>query len=71
MSKYENEDFDQNFGSIVGIKFDVMLRVKMPHKPKIAYELVRVHSFMIHLLIAKSLSKQRLFCCVAFLSFQR
>ena len=36
------------FGSNVGKEFGVMLRRKGPHKPEFAYDIVRIHSLMIH-----------------------
>ena len=36
------------FGSHVGDKFGVMLRGKGPHKPKFAYDIVRIHSLVIY-----------------------
>ena len=36
------------FGSIVGNEFGVMLRVKGPHKPEFAYDIVCIHSLMIY-----------------------
>ena len=37
-----------NLGSNVGIEFEVMLRGKGPHKPEVANDIVRMHSFMIY-----------------------
>ena len=34
------------FGSNVGIEFGLMLRGKGPHKPEIAYDIVRIHSLL-------------------------
>ena len=36
------------FGSNVGNEFGAMLRGKGPHKPKFAYDIVRIHSLMIY-----------------------
>ena len=36
-------DIGHIFGSIVGNEFGVMLRGKGPHKPKFAYNIVRIH----------------------------
>ena len=36
------------FGSNVGNEFGVMSRGKGPHKPKFAYDIVRIHSLMIY-----------------------
>ena len=36
------------FGSIVGSDFGLTLTEKRPHKPKIAYDIVRIQSFMIY-----------------------
>ena len=41
-------DLGHIFGSNVGVEFGVMLRGKGPHKPEIAYDLVRIHSLMIY-----------------------
>ena len=41
-------DLGQNFGSNVGNRFGVMLREKAPHIPEYAYDIVRIHSFMIY-----------------------
>ena len=41
-------DLGHVFGSNVGNEFGVMLRGKRPHKPDFAYEIVRIHSFMIY-----------------------
>ena len=41
-------DLGHIFGSNVGDKFGVMLRGKGPQKPKLAYDIVRIHSFMIY-----------------------
>ena len=40
-------DFGNTFGSNVGKEFGVMLRVKGPNKPEIAYDIVRIHCLMI------------------------
>ena len=37
------------FGSIVRNEFGVMLRGKEPHKPEIAFDIVRIHSLMIYI----------------------
>ena len=39
-------DLGHFFGSNVGNEFGVMLRGKGPHKPELAYEIVRIHSLM-------------------------
>ena len=36
------------FGSKGGNEFRVMVRGKGPHKPEFAYDIVRIHSFMIY-----------------------
>ena len=41
-------DLGHIFGSNVGNEFGVMLRKKSPHKPEIAYDIVRIHSLMIY-----------------------
>ena len=41
-------DLGHIFGSNVGKEFGVMLRRKRPHKPEIAYDIVRILSFMIY-----------------------
>ena len=41
-------DLGHIFGSKVGNEFGVMLRGKGPHKPKSAYDIVRIHSLMIY-----------------------
>ena len=41
-------DLEHIFGSNVGIEFGVMLRGKGTHKPKFAYDIVRIHSLMIY-----------------------
>ena len=41
-------DLGHIFGSHVGNEFGVMLRGKRPHKPEIAYDIVRIHSLMIY-----------------------
>ena len=41
-------DLGHIFGSNVGNEFGVMLRGKGPHKPEIAYDIVRIHSLMIY-----------------------
>ena len=41
-------DLGHIFGSNVGNEFGVMLRGKRPHKPKFAYDIVRIHSLMIY-----------------------
>ena len=41
-------DLGHIFGSIVGNEFGVMLIGKGPHKPKFAYDIVRIHSLMIY-----------------------
>ena len=41
-------DLGNLFGSNVGNEFGVMLRGKEPHKPKFAYDIVRIHSLMIY-----------------------
>ena len=43
-----NTDLGHIFGSNVGIDFGVRLRVKGPHKPKFAYDIVRIPSLMIY-----------------------
>ena len=41
-------DLRHIFGLNVGNEFGVMLRGKGPHKPEFAYDIVRIHSFMIY-----------------------
>ena len=41
-------DLGRIFGSNVGNEVGVMLRGKGPHKPKIAYDILRIHSLMIY-----------------------
>ena len=41
-------DLGHIFGSNVDNEFTVMLRGKGPHKPKFAYDIVRIHSLMIY-----------------------
>ena len=41
-------DLGHFFGSKVGNDFGVMLRGKALHKPEFAYDIVRIHSFMIY-----------------------
>ena len=41
-------DLGHTFGIIVGNEFGVMLRGKGPHKPKFAYDIVRIHSLKIY-----------------------
>ena len=41
-------DLGHIFGSNVGNEFGVMLKGKRPHKPEYAYDIVRIHSLMIH-----------------------
>ena len=41
-------DLGHIFGSNVGNEFGVMLKGKGPHKPEFAYDIVRIHSFMIY-----------------------
>ena len=41
-------DLGHIFGSNVGNEFGVMLRGKGPHKPKFAYDIVRIQSLMIY-----------------------
>ena len=43
-----NTDLGHIFGSNVGNEFGVMLREKGPHKPKFAYDTVRIQSLMIY-----------------------
>ena len=42
-------DLGQIFGSNVGIEIGVILSGKGPHKPKFAYDIVRIHSLMIYM----------------------
>ena len=42
-------DLGHIFRSNVGNEFGVMLRGKGPHKPKFAYDIVRIHSLMIYI----------------------
>ena len=41
-------DLGHNFSRKVGSEFGVMLRKKGPHKPKVAYDIDRIHSLMIY-----------------------
>ena len=41
-------DLGHILGSNVGNEFEVILREKGPHKPEFAYDIVRIHSFMIY-----------------------
>ena len=41
-------DLGHIFGSNVGNEFGVMLRAEVPHKPKFAYDNVRIHSLVIY-----------------------
>ena len=41
-------DLGHVFGSSVSNEFGVMLRGKGPHKPKFAYDIVRIHFLMIY-----------------------
>ena len=41
-------DLGHIFGSNVGNEFGVMLREKGPHKPELAYDIVRIHSLMVY-----------------------
>ena len=41
-------DVGRIFGSNVVNEFGVMLRGKGPHKPELAYDIVRIHSLMIY-----------------------
>ena len=43
-----SRDSGHNFGSNVGNEIGAMLREKGPHKPKFAYDIVRIHSLMIY-----------------------
>ena len=61
------------FGSKVGNDFAVILRVKGPHKPEFAYDIVRIHPVSWYTrtwLSTKSLATRKLPCCVACLSFE-
>ena len=59
------------FGRNVGIESGVMLRSKRPHKPKFAYDIVRIHSLMIYTdLIEYNIvddTKVPLLCCFPFI----
>ena len=46
--KFLSKDLGHIFGIIVGNEFGIMLRGKGPHKPEIAYDIVRIHSLMIY-----------------------
>ena len=65
-------DLGHIFGSYVGNEFGVILRGKGPHKPDVAYNIVRIHSLMIYtdLIEYKSLATRNDLCCVAFLLFR-
>ena len=41
-------DVGHLFGTSVVNEFDVMLRRKRPHKPELAYDIVRIHSLMLY-----------------------
>ena len=41
-------DLRHIFGSNVGNEFGVMLRAKGPHKPKLAHDIVSIHSLMLY-----------------------
>ena len=41
-------DLEHIFGSKIGNEYGVMLRGKEPHKPKFAYDFLRIHSLMIY-----------------------
>ena len=43
-----SRDLRYIFGSNVGFEFGVMLRGIGPHKPEFAYNIVRIHSFMVY-----------------------
>ena len=43
-----SKDLGHIFGIMVSNELGVMLRAKRPHKPEFAYDLVRIHSFMIN-----------------------
>ena len=65
-------DLGHIFGSNVGMEFGVMLRGKVPHKPKLAYDIVRIDSLMIYTdLIEYNIvgdTKARLLRCFLFIS---
>ena len=68
-------DLGHNFSSNVGNEVGVIMRAKRPHKPEPAYDIVCIHSFMIHTdlieyNIVGDTKTQFLFCCVAFFLFQ-
>ena len=65
-------DLGNLFGSNFGNEFGVMLRGKGPHKPKFAYDIVRIHSLMIYtdLIEYNIVGDTRFHCCVAFLLFR-
>ena len=42
--KFFSTEFGHTLGSIVGNEFGVMLRREGPHKPELAYDVVRKHS---------------------------
>ena len=60
------------FGIIVGILFGVMLSGKRPHKPKFAYDIVRIQSLMMHTDLIEYITlghtKTPLMGCFAFIS---
>ena len=45
--KIFSSDLGHSFGSNVGDEFGVMLNEKGPHKPEIAFDIVRLYSFKI------------------------
>ena len=45
---FSSTDLGHIFGSNVSNEFGVMLRGKGPHKPEFGYDIVRIHSLVIH-----------------------
>ena len=65
-------DLGNIFGGIVGNEFGVMSRGKGPHKPKSAYDTVRIHCYMIYtdLIEYNIVGDTKTNCCFVFFSFQ-
>ena len=60
------------FGCSVGNEFGVMLRGEGPHKPKFAYDIVRIHSLKKYrgLIEYNIAGDTKIHCCVAFFYFE-
>ena len=65
-------DSDHIFGNNVGNDFGVLVIVKGPHEPEFAYDIVRIHSLMIHSNLVQHINvgdtKVPLLRCFAFIS---